>query len=194
MHLFARDLGARTSFRSVDIEAKVDIHGKPLPGWACYPAGVAWALQQAGFEVPAIEAVYTSDIPIGAGLSSSAAVEVGFAALWETLGGWRLERLELARLCQQAENLYVGVSSGLMDQFASACGVKDHALVFDTRSLEWEPIALPQDTTLVIADSGLAAQPDQLWIQRPPPCLRDGCEAFTNCAAADPIPAGCAAG
>jgi galactokinase len=94
-------------------------------------------------------------VPIGAGLSSSAAVEVGFAAVWQALGGWNLDRMSLARLCQRAENAYVGVNSGLMDQFASAHGVEGHALYFDTRSLEWAPVPLPPGTAIVVADSGV---------------------------------------
>jgi galactokinase len=93
-------------------------------------------------------------VPIGAGLSSSAAVEVAFAVTWQALGGWEADKMTLARLCQRAETGYVGVSSGLMDQFASMHGVENHALYFDTRSFEWEPVALPPDIALVIADSG----------------------------------------
>lgn len=78
-----------------------------------------------------------------------------FAVAWKTLGGWAAEQMTLARLCQQAENEYVGVACGLMDQFASAHGVAGHALYFDTRSLDWEPVPLPQDTVLAIADSGV---------------------------------------
>ncbi len=125
------------------------------PGWAAYPCGVAWALQQAGLAVTGMEVVYTSDVPIGSGLSSSAAVEVAFAAAWRALGGWQMDNLQLARLCQKAENQYVGVASGLMDQFASACGVQGHALLFDTRSLEWRPLELPAGTAMVVADSGM---------------------------------------
>jgi galactokinase len=66
-----------------------------------------------------------------------------------------MPRLALAQLCQRAENQYVGVSCGLMDQFASACGVEGHALYFDTRSLDWEPAPIPPDIALVIADSGV---------------------------------------
>ncbi len=125
------------------------------PGWVGYPSGVAWALQQAGLGVSGMEVAYTSDVPIGSGLSSSAAVEVAFAAAWRALGGWEMSNLELARLCQKAENQYVGVASGLMDQFASACGVEGHALLFDTRSLEWRPVKLPAGTAIVVADSGM---------------------------------------
>jgi galactokinase len=155
LSLHALDLDAQVTIRLDDLLEKKDVIGEPLPEWACYPAGVAWALKDAGLKVSGLQAIFTSDIPIGAGLSSSAAVEVGFAILWQALGGWQSDRMTLARLCQRAENDYVGVACGLMDQFASAHGVAKHALYFDTRSLEWEPIPLPDKTALVIADSGV---------------------------------------
>lgn len=155
LDLVALDLGKRVVLRLADLDRKVDLDGKPLPSWALYPAGVAWAIRQSGFPVSGLQAVYSSDVPIGAGLSSSAAVEVGFAAVWQSLDGWNASRLELAQLCQRAENAYVGVSCGLMDQFASACGVADHALYFDTRSLEYTTAPLPPGTSLIIADSGV---------------------------------------
>jgi galactokinase len=153
--LYAADLGEEVSIDLDNLESKTNIYGEDLPTWARYPAGVALALQNAGLAVGGVRVAYASDVPIGAGLSSSAAVEVGFAALWQALGGWQVERLELAQICQRAENEYVGVACGLMDQFASACGVEGHALYFDTRSLDWQPAPLPQGTTLVIADSGV---------------------------------------
>jgi galactokinase len=155
VNLHALDLGQQVSFSVQALEKKMDLEGKTLPGWALYPAGVAWALQQAGLETPGLDAAYTSNVPIGSGLSSSAAVEVAFAVAWQSLGGWELERMSLAQACQRAENEYVGVSSGLMDQFASAHGVEGHALYFDTRSLAWEPIPMPPGTALVVADSGV---------------------------------------
>jgi galactokinase len=142
-------------FSLKNLDAKMDIDGKPLPDWAQYPAGVAWAFQEAGHPVSGMEAAYTSDVPIGAGLSSSAAVEVAFAAAWRSLEGWKIGCLELAQHCQKAENQYVGVNCGLMDQFASACAVADHALHFDTRNLTWEVLPLPAGTAIVIADSGM---------------------------------------
>jgi galactokinase len=153
--LNAPDLEAQVSFRLDDLSNRCDLAGQPLPGWALYPAGVAWSLQQAGFVVSGMQAVYSSDVPIGAGLSSSAAVEVAFASTWQALSGWEMEKLSLAKLCQRAENEYVGVSSGLMDQFASACGVEGHVLCFDTRSLEWTSLELPPGTVIIIADSGV---------------------------------------
>jgi len=153
--LYASDLDSSTKFRLDTLETKIDIHGDPLPGWALYPAGVAWSLQKEGLEVSGLKAVYTSDVPVGAGLSSSAAVEVVFAVTWGALRGWEIDSIRLAQLCQRAENEYVGVASGLMDQFASLHGVQDHALYFDTRDLSWEPVPLPKGTVLVIADSGV---------------------------------------
>jgi galactokinase len=155
VQLYAIDIGQEISFSLDKFESKQDLVGNTLPGWALYPAGVAWALKQAGLEIAGIQAVYTSDVPIGAGLSSSAAVEIVFAITWQAFGDWVVDRMTLARLCQRAENEFVGVSSGLMDQFASAHGVADHALYFDTRSLEWEAVPLPQGTVLVVADSGV---------------------------------------
>lgn len=149
------DLGEQIAFRLSDTPKKCDLTGNPLPDWARYPAGVAWALMQAGLSLSGMQAVYSSDIPIGAGLSSSAAVEVAFASTWQALCGLDIDKLTLARICQRAENEYVGVSSGLMDQFASACGVEGQVLCFDTRSLEWIPLELPPATTIVIADSGI---------------------------------------
>ena len=153
--IFAADLDDQATFRIADLNDRVDINGNPLPSWACYPAGVAWVLREAGFSVSGMQAVLTSEVPIGSGLSSSAAIEVGFAVLWQAMGGWKIPRLELAQRCQRAENVYVGVSCGLMDQFASACGVEGHALCFDTRSLEYVLAPLPEGTAIVIADSGV---------------------------------------
>jgi galactokinase len=153
--LSAIDLGERVTFILSEVETRIDTEGKPLPGWALYPAGVAWSLQQAGLSLCGMQAVYRSGVPIGAGLSSSAAVEVAFATTWQALSRWEIDILALAKLCQHAENEYVGVSSGLMDQFASACGVEGHVLCFDTRSLEWTPLKLPPGTSIIIADSGI---------------------------------------
>jgi galactokinase len=153
--LCALDLSEQVSFKLSEVEKRVDPQGDPLPGWALYPAGVAWSLQQAGYSLSGMQAVYHSDVPIGAGLSSSAAVEVAFATTWQALSGWEINKLTLAKLCQHAENDYVGVSSGLMDQFASTCGVEGHVLCFDTRNLEWMPLKLPSGTAIIIADSGI---------------------------------------
>jgi galactokinase len=151
--LAALDLFDGASFRVNEVERKVDVSGTPIKHWARYPAGVAWALQQRGLAVGGVDAVYSSTIPVGSGLSSSAAVEVGFAAMWRALGGWQLDDMTLAQTCRRAENEYVGLNCGLMDQFASAHGRAGHALFFDCRTLAWEPIPLPGDVAIVVADT-----------------------------------------
>jgi galactokinase len=128
---------------------------RPRDGtWIDYIAGTAWALAEAGHPTTGLRGVIASDLPENAGLSSSAAIEL--AAAWALLGGSapRVDRLAIARVCQRAENGYVGVMSGLMDQFASSCGVADHALLLDCRSFDWQPVALPADVRLVVLHSG----------------------------------------
>ena len=112
-----------------------------VSGWGAYPAGVAWALAEAGFEVPGACITIDSDVPSGAGLSSSAALECATAlALTELarteLAGAQIPRGELAAIAQRAENDFVGVPSGIMDQSASLLGQAGHALLLDCRSLE----------------------------------------------------------
>lgn len=151
--LTAADLSEEVSFTLETLPAKTDADGKPLPAWALYPAGVMWALNEAGLAAPALKGVYMSDVPRGAGLSSSASVEMAFVLAWQTLGGWNLPPMERALLGQKAENQYVGVNSGIMDQFASACGEPDHLLHLDCRSLEWHSLPLPKEVAIVIADT-----------------------------------------
>jgi galactokinase len=126
-----------------------------LSGWARYPAGVAWSLGQDGLAVKDIDAVFSSDVPRGAGLSSSASVELAFATAWKSLGGWQLSPMNLALLCQRAENKYVGVNCGIMDQAASACGQADHLLLLDCRSLEFQLLPLPSGSAIIVADTGV---------------------------------------
>ncbi len=149
----ALDLKQNVKINLDALESKTDTAGKALPDWALYPAGVAWSLQDAGYAVTGVTCEFTSNVPIGAGLSSSAAVEVGFAVLWQALGSWPMDRLTLSRYCQKAEVEYAGVNCGLMDQFACANGVEGHAVLLDTRSLEFKPVPLPKNSTIVIADS-----------------------------------------
>lgn len=153
VHLYAHDLKQETTFDLDALESKVDLSGAPLPDWAFYPAGVAYELKKMDFAIKGLQALYSSEIPIGAGLSSSAAVEVAFGVLWTAFSNKQIGRMQLARLCQQAENEYVGVNCGLMDQFAVVFGVPGHALYLDTRSLDWRPAPLPEGTAIVIANS-----------------------------------------
>ncbi|TXR95922.1 galactokinase [Streptomyces sp. col6] len=104
-------------------------------GWAAYPAGVVWALREAGHKVTGADIQLTSTVPTGAGLSSSAALEVVTGLALNDLFGLGLDAAQLAVLAQRAENAFVGVPCGVMDQMASACCTEGHALHLDTRDL-----------------------------------------------------------
>ncbi|MER6381837.1 galactokinase [Streptomyces sp. NPDC001250] len=108
--------------------------------WTAYPAGVVWALREAGHEVTGADVHLSSTVPTGAGLSSSAALEVVIALALNDLYDLGLRRWKLARLCQRAENVYVGAPTGIMDQTASACCAQGHALFLDTRDLSQRQI------------------------------------------------------
>ena len=113
-----------------------------VDGWGSYVAGVAWALRSSGYPLPDLDVVIDSDVPPGAGLSSSAAIECAVASAWTELVGLTLAPTELARICQQAENDYVGAPTGVMDQMASMHGRAGHAVFLDTRSLAIEHVPL----------------------------------------------------
>jgi len=132
--------------------------GPKSGGWIDYLAGTAWAMAEAGFPTRGFRGVLTSDLPSGAGLSSSAAIEL--AAAWALAGGERPsdDTMRLAQTAQRAENRYVGVNSGLMDQFAVAFGLADHVLLLDCRTLEHRAFPLPPGTRLVICHSGSPRQ------------------------------------
>ena len=153
--LVAMDMNQQASFTPQTIPSKTQADGSPLPEWTFYPAGVMWSLKDEGISTPAMNAVFASDVPRGSGLSSSASVEMAFAMAWQTIGGWRLPPMQRALLGQRAENVYVGVNCGIMDQFASACGVENKLLLLDCRSLEWRTIPLPEDVSIVIADTSV---------------------------------------
>ncbi|MEU3828325.1 galactokinase [Streptomyces sp. NPDC029080] len=108
--------------------------------WTAYPAGVVWALREAGLEITGADVHLSSTVPTGAGLSSSAALEVVIALALDDLYGPGLPRRQLARLCQRAENVYVGAPTGIMDQTAAACCAQGHALFLDTRDLSQRQI------------------------------------------------------
>ncbi|MFG2120562.1 galactokinase [Streptomyces sp. NPDC048710] len=108
--------------------------------WTAYPAGVVWALREAGHPVSGADVHLSSTVPTGAGLSSSAALEVVIALALCDLYDLGLQRWQLARLCQRAENVYVGAPTGIMDQTASACCEEGHALFLDTRDLSQRQI------------------------------------------------------
>ena len=126
---------------------------KPLGEWCDYVLGVATMLRQAGHLLPGANLFLSGDIPIGAGLSSSAAIEVGATLALLSLGDKQLALREVAKLCQRAENEFVGARVGIMDQFVSCLGKKGHALLLDCRSLEFESVPVPEQVKLVICNT-----------------------------------------
>ena len=138
----------------------LDRIGERTGGWIDYVAGTAWSLQEAGARLSGFRGYLMSDLPTGAGLSSSAALEL--ATAWALAGDGmpNLEPLPLARIAQRGENAYVGVQSGLMDQFASSCGVRGSALLLDCRSFDWQPVPLLPDLRLVVCHSGVSHRHD----------------------------------
>jgi galactokinase len=121
--------------------------------WVNYPLGVAWALRRSGKPLMGANICIAGGVPLGAGLSSSAAIEVavGFALLGAS--GLDIDRTELAQLCQKAEGEFVGARVGIMDQFVSCYGRASHALFLDCRSLKYEFIKLPDNLQLVICNT-----------------------------------------
>ncbi|MCC5032984.1 galactokinase [Streptomyces sp. WAC 00631] len=119
----------------VELRADALEPGAPGLGWAAYPAGVVWALRDAGHPVTGLDLHLSSTVPVGAGLSSSAALEIVTALALNELHGLGLRPWQLARVAQRAENVFVGMPCGIMDQTASACCTAGHALHLDTRDL-----------------------------------------------------------
>jgi galactokinase len=142
----ARREDGRLRLHSADIDAdpvELSLDGlapETDRSWTAYPAGVVWALREAGHEIDGADIHLASTVPSGAGLSSSAALEVVVALALNDLYGLGLRGWQLARLCQRAENVYVGAPTGIMDQTASACCEDGHALFLDTRDLAQKQI------------------------------------------------------
>ena len=133
----------------------LDAIGPRRGAWIDYVAGTAWALAEAGVAMRGLRGIIVSSLPTASGLSSSAALELVSAWALADAPGGDVAPLSLARICQRAENAYVGVNCGLMDQFASACGVAGDAVLLDCRSLDFRPVALPLAThTLVVIHTG----------------------------------------
>ncbi|NIN71040.1 MAG: galactokinase [Gemmatimonadetes bacterium] len=124
-------------------------------GWAAYPAGVAWAIAKADLPLSGLDAAVVGNIPIGGGLSSSAAVEVAFAAAFRQVSGLELPDLKLAQLSQTAENSFVGVRCGIMDQVTAACALPGKALLLDCRTLAIQHVALPSAMRIVVLCTGV---------------------------------------
>jgi galactokinase len=125
----------------------------PAGSWSDYPAGVLWSLREEGVAVGGFNLSLAGDVPPGAGLSSSASVEVATAMALLGHAGVQLPLEKVATLCRRAENEYVGAKSGIMDQFAVAGCVANRAMLLDCRSLEYELLPLPDEVRVVICNS-----------------------------------------
>ena len=121
--------------------------------WSRYVTGVAWALQENGYTLSGWEGALSGNVPIGSGLSSSAALEMAVARAFAAVSGFAWEPTRMAQMAQQAENHWLGLKSGIMDQLISANGQADHALLMDCRSLVLTPVPLPSGTAVVVMDT-----------------------------------------
>src|SRR5882724_3105619 len=133
-----------------------DLDNLPSRGngvWSDYVVGVAVMLQQMGHKGPGASLLVRGEVPIGAGLSSSAAIEVASALALMSLNGAQLSLPEVAKLCQKTENVFIGARVGIMDQFVSCLGKAVHALLLDCRSLEFKLIPVPESVRLVICNT-----------------------------------------
>jgi len=121
--------------------------------WSDYPLGVLWGLRESGIAVPGFSMALDGKVPVAAGLSSSASLEVATALALLSVADAEMELSAIAKLCQKAENEYVGASCGIMDQFIACHGAQDHALLLDCRSLEFRLAPIPRHLSLVIANT-----------------------------------------
>lgn len=149
-----QDRTVRVRSRSFDGEFLVDLNDrdqKPLDGWARYVQGVAMILEREGFAIKGADLLIDSTIPVGAGLSSSAALEVASGFALSRLSGIEIDGRKLAKIGQKAEHEFAGVRSGIMDQFASVFGREKSAIFLDCRSLECEEV--PVDAHILICNT-----------------------------------------
>jgi galactokinase len=144
-------------------------------GWVEYLKGVAWALGKAGYVLRGWEGVVAGDVPLGAGLSSSAALEMATARAFDAVSDWVWEAATMAKIGQLAENEWVGVNCGIMDQMISAAGVAGHALLIDCRSLETQAVPLPPAAVVVLDTATRRGLVDSAYNQR-----RAQCEAAAS--------------
>jgi galactokinase len=147
VRLYSLNLEAETSF-SLD-----DIVADPQQRWSNYARGVAQVLRAEGLKLTGLDGVIQSTVPISSGLSSSAALECVMATVFEALGGWKLEPVKKALLCQRAENQFVGVNCGILDQYTSCAGQEGCALLLDCRDLSNQPVKLADGLQVVICDT-----------------------------------------
>ena len=150
--------GRRVSVVSLDINEEFsfdldDAGAKRRGQWGDYVQGVALSLEAGGFSLRGAQIVLSSEVPMGSGLSSSAALEVASARALLAAAGLEADPLAVARLCQRAENEFVGVRSGIMDQYAACFGQEGHALLLDCRSLESRALPVPEGVRIVVCNT-----------------------------------------
>ena len=138
---------------SIPAAGQAGFHARRRTGWGEYLKGVAWALQEAGYTLQGWEGIVVGDVPVAAGLSSSAALEMATARAFAVASSLAWNPATMAKITQRAENEWVGVNCGIMDQMISAAGKAGHALLINCRSLETQPVPLPPDTAVVVLDT-----------------------------------------
>jgi galactokinase len=148
----------RHHFYSAELEEQIDVEltSTALEGFASYVNGCIQVLKQAGYDTPPINVFVTSSVPIGSGLSSSAALEVATLRALRSLLKLDLDDVKIAQLGQQAEIQYAGVSCGILDQMASSLADTEHMLFLDTRTLDRQILPFPAGAEIVVIDSGVA--------------------------------------
>lgn len=134
-------------------EFSLDSLDRGDPGWIEYLKGTAWSLHEAGNALTGWDGVLKGDVPLGAGLSSSAALELATARALAVAGNLAWDPVTMAKLGQKAENQWVGVNCGIMDQLISAAGCADHALLIDCRSLDLQAVRFPPGVAVVVLDT-----------------------------------------
>jgi galactokinase len=153
VRLYAADLDASTTLSLNNLDHHADVVGDALPRWAHYPAGVAWALRRRQLKVNGINVAFLGNVTMRAGLSSSAAVEEAFAIAWQALENWHLDHNELAKIGNEVECEYMGIGSGIQDQFTCLHARQEHVLWLDCRSLEHRHTMLPSSVKIVVCDT-----------------------------------------
>ncbi len=146
VNLRSMNLGGESSF-------SLDALGEPGRNWIDYAKGVAWTLIEAGHVLAGFDAVVSGDVPVGAGLSSSAAFEMAVARGFAAVSDLAWDPVAMARAGQRAENEWIGVNCGIMDPLISAGAQAGHALLIDCRSLEMKPVPLPREVVAVVLDT-----------------------------------------
>src|ERR1700693_2413616 len=151
------EISSKTNRRSISIELS-NLQPLAEDAWANYPIGVIKVLSNAGFRLGGMRLSVSSDLPLGAGLSSSGALEVSTAMGAQALFDLEIEKMQLAQFCQKAENEFVGVQSGLLDQASSVFGKNRKLILLDFLKITVETVSLPANASLLLLNSGVPHQ------------------------------------